>query len=265
LNMRLARRHAVANFTLIELLAVIFVILVLASMLLPALAQARYRARLTVCGSNLRQVGIYCMAYAAENDRFYPHRSIRITATTQFAKPQQIKNYSMDDRPAFSGFDYQGFLFCPFVKRFDLASCNASVSIEPSYALWYGWEYATETRMEKVGDRFTFREHSFNVLASDVLSNLDSGNQRKDTHPDFNTGLMDLYVSEDFDREALSHWRSELPRGPSDANFLFDDGRVTRYSHVVDGWGNYAELVDVPVYDRGPYFPANRMALPAAD
>ncbi len=55
------------GFTLVELLVVVSVIALLISILLPSLQKARKQAQTTVCASNIRQLAVANLAYAADN------------------------------------------------------------------------------------------------------------------------------------------------------------------------------------------------------
>jgi prepilin-type N-terminal cleavage/methylation domain-containing protein/prepilin-type processing-associated H-X9-DG protein len=61
------------GFTLIELMVSIGIIAVLAAILLPVIAKARERARIIVCMSNMRQIGIAFRMYIDDYDGAFPN------------------------------------------------------------------------------------------------------------------------------------------------------------------------------------------------
>ena len=60
------------GFTLVELLVVVAIIALLVSILLPTLGKAKEQARIAICLSNLRSLGLGFAQYTTDNNDWYP-------------------------------------------------------------------------------------------------------------------------------------------------------------------------------------------------
>ena len=70
--MKITPNHSKSAFTLIEMLAVVAIIAILASFMMPALTTAMKRAKQGHCKANLRQLMTGLEAYAADNQGYWP-------------------------------------------------------------------------------------------------------------------------------------------------------------------------------------------------
>lgn len=89
--MRIGARRA---FTLIELLTVIAIIAILASILFPAFAKAREKAEQTHCLSNIKQMTTAFNMYATDYDSKLP----LVTSVAGYSWPYAIYTYTRNDQ-----------------------------------------------------------------------------------------------------------------------------------------------------------------------
>ena len=97
------------NYTLIELLTVIFIIAVLAGLIMPATSLVRAKARRTSCSSNLKQVGALAMQFSNDRDGQIPLYYVNPPATSDSYYPLQKKEIENATR--------KGSIFSPMARK----------------------------------------------------------------------------------------------------------------------------------------------------
>jgi prepilin-type N-terminal cleavage/methylation domain-containing protein len=83
----IAAKKSQHAFSMLELLAVLAIMAVLVGLLMPALANARGKARRGTCNGHMKNVGLAVRIFATDHDNLYPWESDRATGTNRTGFP----------------------------------------------------------------------------------------------------------------------------------------------------------------------------------
>ncbi|MDD7986600.1 type II secretion system protein [Lentisphaera marina] len=142
------------KFTLIEVLVVVAIIGILASMLLPVLSKGRAKARQAVCTSNLKQMYYATYSYTTDNDGAYPATRFPNVGIYSRSLHDGIAQYIMttistDHNPALQdSYDNGGVFTCPSFDESELAGRGVGATASRVGYSGYGTNVHIQNNLE---------------------------------------------------------------------------------------------------------------------
>lgn len=135
------------GFTLIEILATVGVVGVLAALIFPQVGKLKSQAKSNTCVSNVRQIGLACLQYAAENDGRLPASNGGGTGEKRWNTHLIEAGYLPEDLT-------KGTWRCPEVTPAQLAADEGGSA---SYATVGNWIFCSSSETNALGGQGSLR------------------------------------------------------------------------------------------------------------
>jgi prepilin-type N-terminal cleavage/methylation domain-containing protein/prepilin-type processing-associated H-X9-DG protein len=117
------KQRGFRGFTLVEMLVVIVIILVLASIIYPTIIGVRSKASQVKCMSHMRQIGMAMQLYLGDNDDKFPMGAYEIEVTDNGATASRTVRVYWEDILFHAGYLKTGdVLICPSATNNDYRS-----------------------------------------------------------------------------------------------------------------------------------------------
>ncbi len=162
-----ARPWAVSTFTLREAIAVAASILLLVSVFVPSLRQARNKALQSQCASNLGQIGTAVSAYANENGDFLPAAMDQREQWLQNGNQPVVSNSAALFKLVNARLVSASVFQCPAVGRVTLVIQPGMTDFPSAKYISFSYQHALTPEGPLRRDRFSPAEQESMVIAGD--------------------------------------------------------------------------------------------------